>query len=316
VIRSPRHPHPATLALLAALAACGGDGMLLPRAPDFAVLPMRLELAPGDTARLSAQIEQRAAQGVQFLSRGTAASVTATGLVTAVAPGEGAITAVESREGIIYTVPVTVRGVRVRVNGVEPGPAGVRMALGQPAALQASVFGLPRSATDSVRWASSDEAVATIDAGGTLHPRAPGRAVLTAASSADPFLLGTTIVEVTSARTGPALQMELLSGRGDSARAVAPEAVSGTVAVVVHADAATFPAGTRAELSVDGHVVGLRTLSGGGAPTTFTLATVPRDSATGVARIPDGPHTLVLRMLRGGTLAGRIERALVVRNGD
>jgi hypothetical protein len=85
---------------------------------------------------------------------------------------------------------------------------------------------------------------------------------------------------------------------------------------VVHADAATFPAGTRAELSVDGHVVGLRTLSGSGAPTTFTLATVARDSATGVARIPDGPRTLVLRMLRGGTLAGRIERALVVRNAD
>ena len=316
MIRSPRRSHPAALALLAALAACGGDGILVPRAPDFAVLPMRLELAPGDTARLSAQIHQRAASGVQFLSRGTAASVTAAGLVTAVAPGEGAVTAVESREGIIYTVPVTVRGVRVRVNGVEPAAAGLLMAPGQVAALQASVFGLARGATDSVSWASSDEGVATVDATGTLRTRVPGRAVLTASSTADPFLHGTAVVEVTSSRTGPALRMELVSGRGDSARAVAPEAVSGTVAVVIHADAATFPAGTRAELSIDGHVVGLRTLSGGGAPLTFTLATAARDSATGVARVPDGPRTLVLRMLSGGTLAGRIERALVVRNAD
>jgi uncharacterized protein YjdB len=202
VTRSLRRPHPAALALVAVLAGCGSDGILVPRAPDFAVLPMRLELAPGDTARLSAQIEQRTARGVQFLSRGTVATVTATGLVTAVAPGEGAVTAVESHEGIIYTVPVTVRGVRVRLNGVEPGASGARLASGEAAALQASVFGLPRGADDSVHWASSDEAVAIIDASGTLRTRAPGRAVLTASSSADPFLLGSVALEVTSTRQG------------------------------------------------------------------------------------------------------------------
>jgi hypothetical protein len=218
VIRSPRHPHPAALALLAVLAACGGDGILVPRAPDFAVLPMRLELAPGDTARLSAQIEQRAASGVQFLSRGTVASVTATGLVTAVAPGEGAVTAVESREGIIYTVPVTVRGVRVRLNGVEPGASGARMASGEAAALQASVFGLPRGAVDSVRWASSDHDVATVDASGTLRTHAPGRALLTASSSADPFLLGTVVLDVTSSRTASAPRAALRPTRAEPVR--------------------------------------------------------------------------------------------------
>jgi hypothetical protein len=179
---------------------------------------MRLELAPGDTARLSAQIEQRAASGVQFLSRGTVASVTATGLVTAVAPGEGAVTAVESREGIIYTVPVTVRGVRVRLNGVEPGASGARMAPGEAAALQASVFGLPRGAVDSVRWASSDHDVATVDASGTLRTHAPGRALLTASSSADPFLLGTVVLDVTSSRTASAPRAALRPTRAEPVR--------------------------------------------------------------------------------------------------
>jgi hypothetical protein len=314
-----RRPQPAALALLAALGACAGDGIAVPRAPDFAVLPMRLELAPGDTARLAAQIDRHAADAVQFLSRGTVASVTAAGLVSAVAPGEGSVTAVETREGIIYTVPVTVRGVRVRIDGAEPGSAGVRLAPGQAAALEAAVFGVPRGAADSVRWVSSDESVASVSADGTLRARVAGRAVLTASSVADPFLRGTAVVEVTPAGRGPALRLDVLAGRAD-ADGSPSGSVGGTITVVVQADPAAFPAGARAELSLGGRVVGTRPLQPGGGALTFTVATAPgdsaaHDSAVGVARLPDGTHPLVVRVLTaGGALAGRLERPLLLRS--
>lgn len=299
------------LPLLAALPACGGDGILVPRAPDFAVMPSLLTLAPGDTARLSAQLDLRPAAGVQFVSRGTVATVTAGGLVTALGPGEGAVTALELDEGIIYTVPVTVRGVRLRLGARDVGAATL-LPPGQVGALDARVFGLRPGADSGVRWTSSDTSVATVDASGTLQTRVLGRAAITATSAADPFLRGTLVVDVSPSRRAPALRLDAFT-TGETARAVDPDRVAGTIDVAVQTLRAAFPAGARVELSLGDDVVATRALDADGA-LRFTVPTAARDSL-GVPRWTDGARPLVARVLSsGGAVLARYERPLTLRN--
>ena len=308
-------PHPVRttllLPLLAALSACGGDGILVPRAPDFAVLPSLLTLAPGDTARLSPQLDLRPAAGVQFLSRGTVATVTAGGLVRALGPGEGAVTALELNEGIIYTVPITVRGVRLRLGARDVG-ASTLLPPGRVGALDARVFGLRPGADSGVRWTSSDTTVATVDASGTLRTRALGRATIAATSAADPFLRGTLALDVSPSGRTPALRLDAFT-TGDGARAVNPDAVAGTIDVAVQTLRSAFPAGARVELSLGGDVVATRALDADGA-LRFTVPTAARDSL-GVPRWTDGAAPLVARVLSaGGALLARYERPLTLRN--
>jgi hypothetical protein len=311
VIR-PRRLRTALLAsLLAALPACGGDGIMVPRAPDFAVLPSILTLAPGDTARLSPQLNLRPAADIQFLSRGTVASVTAGGLVTALTPGSGAVTALALNEGIIYTVPVTVRGVRLKLGARDVGGSAL-LPPGQTATLDARVFGLRPGADTGVRWTSSDPEVATVDADGTLRTRALGRAVLAATAAADPFLRGTLVLDVSPSPRAAALRVDVRP-TGAAARAAAPDVVQDTIAVGVQTVRAAFPADARVELSLGGAVVATRALDADGA-VRFTVPTAERDSA-GLARYPDGPHGLVVRLLApDGKLLARFERTLTLRN--
>lgn len=298
--------------LLAALPACGGDGILVPRAPDFAVLPSLLTLAPGDTARLSPQLDLRPAAGVQFLSRGTVATVTAGGLVTALTPGEGAVTALEQNEGIIYTVPITVRGVRLRLNARDVG-AAVVLAPGQVGALDARAFGLRLGADSGVRWTSSDTAVATVDPDGTLRTRVVGRAIIAATAAADPFLRGTLVIDVSPTSRTPALRVQALTSGDDAPRLVNAGAVTGTIDVAVETARAAFPAGARVELSLGGEVIATRPIDADGV-LRFTVPTAARDSL-GVPRHADGTHALVARVLApGGALLGRFEQPLTLRN--
>ncbi|MGZ8377997.1 MAG: Ig-like domain-containing protein [Gemmatirosa sp.] len=299
----PRLLRTALLApLLAALPACGGDGILVPRAPDFAVLPSVLTLAPGDTARLSPQLDLRPAADIQFLSRGTVATVTAGGLVTALTPGSGAITALALDEGIIYTVPVTVRGVRLRLGARDAGGSAL-LAPGQTTTLDARVYGLRVGADSGVRWTSSDPEVATVDADGTLRTRTIGRAVLAATADADPFLRGTLVLDVSPSPRAAVLRVD----------GPASDVVRDTIAVAVRTVRAAFPADARVELSLGGTVVATRALDADGA-VRFAVPTAERDSV-GLARYPDGPRGLVVRLLApDGTLLGRFERTLTLRN--
>lgn len=287
---------------------------MVSRAPDFAIAPSLLTLSPGDTARLTPRLNLQPTGDVQFLSRGTSASVTAAGLVTALTPGVGAVTAVAMREGIIYTVPITVRGVRVRIGGRDAATTGVgTLPAGRSVALAASVFGLPRSSAPGVRWTSSDPAVATVDEHGVLHTRLLGRTTLSATAVADPFLRGSVVLDVTAGRrTGPVLGIASVTG-DSSVIAVAPDAVGGTIAVTVQVDPTAFPAGAKAELSLGGRAVATRALSG--TSLTFAVPTAAHDSLADTALFRNGPSPLVVRVLTpSGTLAGRVERLLVLEN--
>jgi hypothetical protein len=196
--------------------------------------------------------------------------------VTALTPGIGAVTAVETREGIHYTIPVIVRGVRLRLDGREVG-AAVRLAPGTVGALNATVFGGLGRGRDTLRWTSSDSAVATVSADGTLHAGGPGRATLTVASSADPFLHATTTVEVSGA-PGVAL---IAAAAEDSGK----RAASGTAAL---------PAPAPVPVSV---------------PTSLLAPVLAAAPPTPPAEEPRGFFGRVLAA--GGAFAGRLARVLL-----
>ncbi|MGZ8471430.1 MAG: hypothetical protein ACXW61_16725, partial [Gemmatirosa sp.] len=91
------------------------------------------------------------------------------------------------------------------------------------------------------------------------------------------------------------------------------DVVRDTIAVAVRTVRAAFPADARVELSLGGTVVATRALDADGA-VRFAVPTAERDSV-GLARFPDGPRGLVVRLLApDGALLGRFERTLTLRN--
>jgi hypothetical protein len=266
-----------------------------------------LVLEPGDSARLAPQLDLRPARGVQFLSRGTVATVTAAGLVSALRPGEGAVTAVAADAGVIYTVPVVVRGVRVRLGGRE----GVTtLHPERQTAAEAAVFGLPVGADSAVRWTSSDTAVVTVTADGTLRPRLLGRATVAATSAANPFLRGTLTVDVTPTAR-PALALDLRGPDGTPLPDSAP--ARGTVAAILTVDPSAFPSDARVALSLGGDRVTTRALGRGAL--RIAVPTDARDPATAAARHPNGTRSLLAEVVaRDGTVLARYERPLTLRN--
>jgi hypothetical protein len=206
-------------------------------------------------------------------------------------------------------VPVTVRGVRLRVAGRETPTA--RLVPGRVTVVDAKVFGLSAGTDSTVQWTSSDTSVAVVAIDGALLARVPGRAVIAATSSANPFMRASVVVDVAPADRGAALALDVRAGDAPVAES-AP--VRGTATVVVRLDPSVFPGDARLEVSLGGQTVASRTL--GRRTVRVTLPTAARDSATGLARFPDGTRALVARVVgRDGALLGRVERPLTLRNG-
>ena len=108
------------------------------------------------------------------------ATVSGTGLVTAVAPGETQVTA--TSEGRSAQIGITV--IPPPVASVEVTPADLELEAGETATLTATLRDAAGNALTgrSVVWASSATGVATVDAEGLVTAVAPGQAVLTATS--------------------------------------------------------------------------------------------------------------------------------------
>lgn len=110
------------------------------------------------------------------------ASVSSTGVVVALTPGEATITATTTN-GKTAECKVTVNPIKVTMVTVEPAVAEITV--GDVLSLSASVD--PDDATDqTIEWSSSDAAVATVDADGNVKAIAPGSVVVTAKSTDGP----------------------------------------------------------------------------------------------------------------------------------
>lgn len=186
----------AMLAILATACGGGGDGtgpgtQPPPPPPPAAVATVEVslpsgELIPGGTAQL--QAVARSSSGAALTDRpitwttssSAVATVSVSGLVTAVGDGTATITAaVEGRTG---SATVTVRSPVATVT-VTPGTSALQVG-SAPVTLQAAMFSatgvsLPGRA---VTWSSSNVLVATVTQAGVLTAVGPGTATITATS--------------------------------------------------------------------------------------------------------------------------------------
>jgi uncharacterized protein YjdB len=150
------------------------------------ISPASASLVP--TQRLPLSAEVRDANGavvtdrpVSWASSNTAvATVSGTGIVTAVAPGTATITATsEGRTGA-----ATISVVPMPVGSVTVSPASAGVTVGQAITLSATVRDTSGAVVGdrSVTWKSSDAAIATVSGAGVVTGVSPGTVTITATS--------------------------------------------------------------------------------------------------------------------------------------
>lgn len=167
--------------------ACSSDkeeeGMSM--RPDISLNKETLVLEVGSSERLLASFNPPEApnKGHTWTSNAAdIASVDETGLVTAVAEGNAVITATALDGGKMASCRVQVVGEIVHVSQVLLDVSEEFLTIGGQLQLTATV--LPANATDkSVKWTSSDDAIATVDGNGRVSGIAAGTVTITATSN-------------------------------------------------------------------------------------------------------------------------------------
>ena len=144
-----------------------------------------LEMVEGDEATLAATVapEEATDKTVAWSTSDEAvATVDAEGKVTAVAPGTATITVTTTDGEKTATCAVTVSAKVIPVESVALDKETLEMVEGDEATLAATVA--PEEATDkTVKWTSSDETVATVDADGKVTAVKAGTATITATTN-------------------------------------------------------------------------------------------------------------------------------------
>ena len=162
-----------------AVSACGSDPV--PVAATIEVAPLSGTIAPGETLQLTATAKDTAnvvlAVTFTWLSDNTlAATVSSTGLVTAVANGSANVTATADGKSGSAAIAVQL------VASVAVTPSNSLLHIGASTQLVATAFdGSGNVLTGlAVGWSSDDEDVATVDANGLVTAVAFGTALVTA----------------------------------------------------------------------------------------------------------------------------------------
>lgn len=175
---------------LAFVAACGGSvtgtDLAPPEVAAVVVAPLTASVVVGSTLPLQVSLRNAAGQVIDgpavvwTVQDTTVAIVSPTGIVTGRAVGSTQVAAsANGRSGLasLTVLPVPITSVSV-------SPARVDLAPGSHAAVTAVAADAGGKSLDgrTVLWASSNPAVATIDAAGVITAVAPGTATITATS--------------------------------------------------------------------------------------------------------------------------------------
>ncbi len=174
---------------LFALTACTGDDEVPTRsvqrtAPSLEVSPKATTLEVGGSKQLTAVVRDGAGNVISVpvtwsSSDPQVVSVTATGLVTAVAPGNGSVIA-SAENGARNSASFGVLGSPSSIQ--IDGPTGL-LSVGSTRQLVAQAYGasgVPMSA--SVSWSSSQPSIASVNGAGVVVAIGEGEAIITASS--------------------------------------------------------------------------------------------------------------------------------------
>jgi hypothetical protein len=232
----------ASLALIFSLAAVPASAQQPPDTSSSAgrleVSPAKLELAVGDSLRLSAKAFDTTGKALTdatifFKKQGlAAATVDSTGMVYTGGIGDLRVLVTALVPGgrpILQIVEVNVLPSAAKRIGI--GAHAARMVKGQRIPLVATVYSAEGDQRyDSVRWTSSMTSVARVSGNGVVDARGPGKTTLTAAAGG---IKATTVIEVAS--VSPAsIAIEPAQGKGSTGdvirfRAVAKDASGRTI---------------------------------------------------------------------------------------
>jgi uncharacterized protein YjdB len=227
------------------------------------VVPVTLQLVPeqaqvqvGNTVQLVGIVGGPAnvSQTVNYTSSAPAvATVTATGgLVRGEAPGTAVITARAGADAnVVRTSTITVTaGPPATPVTVSITPTTANTSVGDSVRFVANVHG---STNTAVTWTSADAAVVRVNAQGYAVGVAPGTAVITAASVANPAATVSATVIVTAAPPPtPAASISIASVTTAGGTAINPAGVAGQINATVNVSAVPENDLRAVVLSVDG----------------------------------------------------------------
>jgi len=183
-----------------------------------------LGIVEGNTAQLTAIVAPANATNKNTTwssSNEAVASVSQTGVVTAVAVGTAVVTATTEDGGFTATCSITVTSASVPVTGISLSPTSLSLILGETGVIAANV--LPENATNkNVTWSSSNVAVATVNQAGEVTAVAGGTAVIQSVTE-DGGFEATVSVTVTVPVTGISVNptsLALITGQTGQVEAV------------------------------------------------------------------------------------------------
>ncbi|MGY4014256.1 beta strand repeat-containing protein [Aeromonas molluscorum] len=228
-----------------------------------------LTLAAGLTAQLAANgsyddgSNLDVTASVSWTSSAPAvATVSPSGLVTAVAPGSATITG--SLNGETATLAVTVTNATLNTNGLVITTPPLTLAAGlisQLAATGSYSDGSSQNVTASVNWSSSNTAAATVSPSGLVTAVAPGSAIITGTLDGETATITVTVTSAVLVNNG----LDLTTG----------------------ALLNTLPVGTTTQLTVTATLTD-------GTSSNVTASSTPTSDNTGVATVsPSGLITAV-----------------------
>jgi uncharacterized protein YjdB len=159
---------------------------------SIAVTPSAVNLGTGKTTQIVATASQPngapAASYTYATSAQSVATVSASGLITAVAPGSAVITVTGATAAnadfaagsATATIPVTVAALPSGISSVNVAPSSVSLVQGRTAQLRATVAQPTGAAEAQVSFGTNAPAIANVDAAtGMITAVAPGSAVIT-----------------------------------------------------------------------------------------------------------------------------------------
>lgn len=297
---------------LAGLAACGDDVSItqpVPPAPavtGLTVTPAVVTLSVGQTAQLAATVtanDASVARTVNWTTSAAAvATVSATGLVTAVGSGVTTITATATADANFRAATQVTVGGR-GIQSVEVQPASASIAPGDNLQAVANVTADPGVAR-TVTWTSSAPTVATVTSAGVITGVAAGTASIIARSTVDTSIFGAMALTVRQAAPATVSIKTITRNFGGLQAPVDIANVFGQIDVTLNVDPGDRIL-CKVSVQIDGTEVASQTFGSANiqisdsalmavVPVDVTLSVNTRayDATTGVATFKNGPRSL------------------------
>ena len=181
----------------------GGTTPVTPTVSSVTVAPASATMDPNDTQQLTATVTVNPATADQTVtwtsSNKNVATVSTSGLVTAVAQGSATITATSNLDNTksgTCAVTVNAPAAPEPVTGIALNKVTTTIAIGSSETLTVTYNPANANTGKAVNWTSSDQSVATVDNTGKVTGVAAGTATITAISTTDNTITASCTVTV------------------------------------------------------------------------------------------------------------------------